>query len=149
MGASNADKNHNFSDRWMKAYAYARVRGVPHQICEDFAQDVSIELFKGRDRPMRDFFADHARMWAARGGGKHVELAASNENLLKGHEELEQWRFVERMDLKPRERLILLLLARFGLSQSEVGYLLNLHESRISQIVDLIRKKYTGGFREG
>jgi len=127
------------------AYAYALKRGFAPEQAEDFAQDVCLERHKGRVQPLKYHFADHARMWRVRGGG-YVD---SIQNYSKIYdctdlEALQQWRAIESWPITKIERVVVLLIARFGLKKEDVAYLLKITPARVSQLIGKIKLRMAG-----
>lgn len=118
------------------------------QLTEDFTQEVLIAAFNGRKATVKQLLVDYLRQefgdnrYNKDRSLKFANLVSLEEYMDTSTIEYKEEEFLEIVDLLDgNDRTVLMLLYKWGFSFKEVGEVLDVSESRVSQIHKEISKR--------
>ncbi len=123
--------------------AYARRRGTRFNYADDFASEALIKLMQGRKATTRELYIDFIRelhalkRTAVRNEYPLEDLFGGERPSRTGERDVTKEMEVEELltCLDQPQRTAFLLINKWGFTESEIGYLFNVTQTRIHQIL--------------
>ena len=152
--------NEEIKQFWSKAVSYARSKGLQND-AEDFAQEACLEIIGGRKAGLRFLLIDYLRRRYGRSRERGLTPKFFEQRYwmpidkpdeagtpfhqpagdIGGQPEFERGDWLSRIDIYGRESEIFDLIVIDGMKEAEVGEDFGITESRVSQVMKVVREK--------